>query len=56
MCDKSGHAKSSSGTGNKSGITCNSCGGIGHFSRSCPTKTSLSRGPTVKVNIDYYQE
>ena len=51
MCDKSGHAKSSSGVSSKSGVTCNSCGGIGHFSRSCPTKTSLSRGPTVKVNI-----
>ena len=36
----------------RSGITCNSCGGLGHFARACPSKSKLSGGTaSIKVNI-----
>ena len=43
--------KSDSGTG-KSGVTCNSCGGLGHFARVCPSRSSKpSSNVPVKVNM-----
>ena len=49
MCDKPGTSKSTGGL--KSGITCNSCGGVGHFARACPSKSSSILSPMVKVNV-----
>ena len=49
MCDKSSTSKSSGSA--KAAVTCNSCGGVGHLARSCPSKSGASCGPLVKVNI-----
>ena len=46
MCDKSKTA----GEGQKTGTTCNNCGGIGHNAKVCPSQ-SKSAGPSVKLNM-----
>ena len=51
MCDKTGQSKSSGDTVVRSGITCRTCGGIGHFARACSSKQKSSGSPVVKVNI-----
>ena len=52
MCDKNTAAKASSPSIVKSGITCNTCGGIGHYARSCPTKSKPALpGQSVKVHV-----
>ena len=39
MCDKPTASKDPVSNVTKSSVTCNTCGGIGHYERSCPTKT-----------------
>ena len=39
------------GSSVKSGVTCRTCGGIGHFARSCPSSQKSGSSPLVKVNI-----
>jgi len=51
MCSTTGSSSLSGGTGIKSGITCNSCGGLGHYAQNCPSKLRTSLGTTVKVNV-----
>jgi len=48
LCDKGSNAKTSPGSTVKSGATCNSCGGRGHYARDCPSK---SRPSSVRVNV-----
>ena len=50
MCNKPSSEKTS-GSSVKSGVTCRTCGGIGHFARSCPSSQKLGSSPLVKVNI-----
>ena len=50
MCDRTSGAKPSNVA--KSGITCNNCNGVGHFARSCPSKSKSGvTGNQVKVNL-----
>ena len=47
MCEKPGGQKS-----NSKGATCNNCGGVGHFTRACTSKSrSTVTGASVKVNL-----
>ena len=50
MCNKPSSEKTS-GSSVKSGVTCRTCGGIGHFARSCPSSQKSGSSPLVKVNI-----
>ena len=50
MCNKPSSEKAS-GSSVKSGVTCRTCGGIGHFARSCPSSQKSGSSPLVKVNI-----
>ena len=47
MCDKGATVKSNATI--KSGVTCNSCGWIGHYARNCPSKSS--NVTSVRVNL-----
>ena len=50
MCDRTAASKASNVT--KSGVTCSTCGGVGHYARFCPTKTKNGGlGAQVKVNL-----
>ena len=53
MCDKPFSNKQPSNVSLKSGITCNLCGGIGHYARACSSKAKVqsSAGQSVKVNL-----
>ena len=51
ICATSLHQKKTSGSSVKSGVTCRTCGGIGHFARSCPSSQKSGSSPLVKVNI-----
>ena len=52
MCEKGTTSKPSAGVGLKSGITCHTCGGVGHYSRSCSSKPKSSAvSPPIKVNM-----
>ena len=51
MCNGTGLGSTSGNSTIKSGITCNTCGGLGHYSRNCPSKSRVTTGPTVKVNV-----
>ena len=52
MCTKGSHGGTGSSSGMKSGMTCNSCGGLGHFARNCPSKVrQAAGGPSAKINI-----
>ena len=52
LCTKVSHGGMGSGSGTKFGMTCNSCGGLGHFARNCPTKVRQAAGrPSAKINI-----
>ena len=49
LCDKSSAVKTSSGYSLRCGVTCNICGGRGHYARECASK-GKSAG-TAKVNV-----
>ena len=52
MCDKTSLSKTTSGGNLKSGISCHTCGGIGHYARTCSSKPKASAGgPSIKVNM-----
>ena len=49
MCSR---ADSSSHAPLKSNVTCNTCGGLGHYARACPSKSSKPGGGSfIKVNM-----
>ena len=50
MCDRSSNGKPSN-EGLNSGITCNNCGGIGHYSKNCSSKPK-SQGPTAAIKVN----
>ena len=50
MCDKGSSSKGNSSSVVKSGITCNTCGGRGHYARGCPSSKSQPIS-SVKVNV-----
>ena len=52
MCDKTSLSRTTSGGNLKSGISCHTCGGIGHYARTCSSKPKASaEGPSIKVNM-----
>ena len=52
MCSKGSHSGTGTSSGAKSSMTCNSCGGLGHFARNCPSKVRQAvSGPSAKINI-----
>ena len=52
LCDRPPTSKHPSSSSLKSGATCNTCGGVGHFARNCPSKSkTLPTGQSVRVNL-----
>ena len=53
MCEKPSGSKQTGSANLKTGITCHTCGGVGHYARSCSSKSKASSGgsPSIKVNI-----
>ena len=51
LCDKPTVSKSGGNSSLKSGITCNTCGGVGHYARACSSKPKAGAGQAVKVNL-----
>ena len=52
MCDRTSSAKTSSAGNLKSGISCHTCGGIGHYARTCSSKPkSSASSQSIKVNM-----
>ena len=52
MCEKTTPSKSATSGGLKTGITCHTCGGIGHYSRNCSSKAkSTAANVPIKVNM-----
>ena len=49
LCDKSSAVKTSGGSSLRSGVTCNTCGGRGHYARECASKGKAAG--TIKVNV-----
>ena len=55
MCGSGGNKVGAVKTGGstiKSGITCNACGGVGHFARTCPTKGRADSGVTSTARFN----
>ena len=51
MCDGVNGQSKSVSSGIKTGVTCNICGGLGHYARNCSSKQRSVQSPSVKVNV-----